>query len=57
MDNPETHATLGTRHTTKDGITKLNSQKSKKMSNTDLTKNGDEPRCSRKHKKFLLLIV
>ena len=38
MDNPHTHATLGTRHRTKTNKTKNTTQKTKKMSNTDPTK-------------------
>jgi hypothetical protein len=48
MDNPHTHATLGTRHKTKTNKTKNTTQKTKKMSNTDPTKKTrDEPRCFR----------
>ena len=39
MDNPETLSTLGTRHRTKTNKTKNTTQKTKKMSNTDPTKN------------------
>ena len=38
MDNPHTHATLGTRHRTKTNKTKNTTQKTKKMSNTNPTK-------------------
>ena len=39
MDNPETLATMGnTRHRTKTNKTKITTQKTKKMSNTDPTK-------------------
>jgi hypothetical protein len=39
MESPETSATFGTRHKTKTNNTKIMTQKSKKRSNTDLTKN------------------
>jgi len=38
MDNPETQATLGTRHRTKTNKIKMQ-QKTKKMINTETTKN------------------
>ena len=38
MDNPHTHAPLGTRHRTKTNKTKNTTQKTKGMSNTDPTK-------------------
>ena len=38
MDNPETQATVGTRHRTKTNKAKMQ-QKTKKMSNTETTKN------------------
>jgi hypothetical protein len=45
MDNPETDNTGFTRHRTKTNNRKNTTQKTKKMSNTDPSKNGDEPRC------------
>jgi hypothetical protein len=38
MDNPETRATLDTRHTTMTSKTKTQHKKTKKISNTDFTK-------------------
>jgi len=39
MENPETQAILGTRNRTKTNKTKNTTQKTKKMSNMDPTKN------------------
>jgi len=45
MDNPETWATLGTRHRT---MTKQNKNTTQKTEKDEHQKTGGEPRCSRR---------
>ena len=56
VDNPETRATLGTRHRTKPKNTKYTTQNTKNMSNTDSTKNGGEPMWSEKVRNSCFLL-
>ena len=44
MNNPETHATFGTRHRTQKIKPRNTPQKTKKMSNTDITKRKEKKR-------------
>jgi hypothetical protein len=45
MDIPETYTLLGIRHRTKTNKTKITTEKLKKISNKDHTKNRAEPMC------------
>ena len=56
MDNIETQATLGTRHRYEDQQNKNTTQKTKKITNTDPTKNRRWTQKLEKGKQFLFLI-
>ena len=64
INNPETRATLCTRHRMKTNKTTTTTQKTKKMNNTDPIKNMDEPWCTLQgmqvhvsHKTLAVLLI